>query len=200
MRSGLPRAGEEVEVEGGVQLVWPQVADEPLRVRHPDLAHEHARLGVGVGDRAPPAVDVVQLVPVGERVLAGGARRILLGEQRILDEQGRRVDAHARDAAVEPEAQHVLVLEPHLGMRPVEVGLLGSEQVQVPLAGRAGSPPCASRRSRRRSTASRSAAARRARPCRGGTRSARARATRAARPAPRGTTRAGRRRGSGRRR
>ena len=132
----LPRAREEVEVEGGVQLVRPQVAREPLGVGQPDLADEHARLGVAVGDRAPAAVDVVQLVPVDERVLAGRARRVLLGELRILDEQRRRVDAHARDAAVEPEAQHVLVLEPDVGVRPVEVGLLGREQVEVPLAGR----------------------------------------------------------------
>ena len=67
-----------------------------------------------------------------------GARRpALLGELGILDEQRGRVDAHAGHAAVEPEAQDVLVLEPDVGMRPVEVGLLGREQVQVPLAGRA---------------------------------------------------------------
>ena len=109
-RARLPRAREEVEVEGGVQLVRAEVAREPLGVGQPDLADEHARLGVAVGDRAPPAVDLVQLVPVDERVLAGSAVRLLLAELRVLHEQGGRVDPHAGDAAVEPEAQDVLVL------------------------------------------------------------------------------------------
>ena len=42
--------------------------------------------------------------------------------------------ADAGDASVEPEAEDVLVLGPDVGMRPVEIGLLGREQVQVPLA------------------------------------------------------------------
>ena len=46
-------------------------------------------------------------------------------------------DPHARRAAVEPEPKNVLVLGPHVRVRPVEVGLLGREQVEVPLAGRA---------------------------------------------------------------
>ena len=53
MRPGLPRAREEVEVERGVQLVRAQVAREPLGIGQPDLADEHARLVVAVGDRAP---------------------------------------------------------------------------------------------------------------------------------------------------
>src|SRR5581483_3405315 len=55
-------------------------------------------------------------------------------ELGVLDEQGSRVDANAGRAPVEPEAQDVFVLLPDVRMRPVQVRLLGSEQVQVPLA------------------------------------------------------------------
>ena len=58
-----------------------------------------------------------------------------LGQRGVLDQQRRRVDADAGDAAVEPEPQDVLVLGADVGVVPVEVGLLGREQVQVPLAG-----------------------------------------------------------------
>ena len=80
--TGLPRAGEEVEVERGVELVGAQVAREALDVGQPDLADEHPGLVVAVGDRAPAAVDLVQLVAVGERMLARGGVRPLLGERR----------------------------------------------------------------------------------------------------------------------
>jgi hypothetical protein len=133
--SRLPRAGEEVEVEGGVQLIRAEIAGEPDRVGQPDLPDEHARLGVAVGDRAPPAVDLVQCVSIHERVLAGWALRRLLGERRVLDEQRRRVDSHPRRAAVEPEPKNVLVLGPHIRVRPVEIGLLGREEMEIPLAG-----------------------------------------------------------------
>ena len=83
------------------------------------------------------AVDVVQLVAVLGGVLAGALLLADLGQVGILDQQGRGVDAHARDAAVEPEPQDVLVLAAHVGVVPVEVGLLGREHVQVPLARRA---------------------------------------------------------------
>jgi hypothetical protein len=49
----------------------------------------------------------------------------------------RHVDTEAVDAPVEPEAQDVVELLAHLRVVPVQVGLLGVEQVQVPLAGRA---------------------------------------------------------------
>ncbi len=44
------------------------------------------------------------------------------------------VHADAISAAVEPEAEDVEVLGADLGVVPVEVGLGGVEQVQVPLA------------------------------------------------------------------
>ncbi len=133
-RTRLPRARQEVEVEGRVQLVRTQVAREPLGVGHPDLADQDPRLLVGVGDRAPPAIDLVQLVAVDEGMLAGAASGRLLGQVGVLDQQRGRVDPYAGDAALEPEAQDVLVLGPDVGVLPVEVGLLGREQVQVPLA------------------------------------------------------------------
>ena len=46
----------------------------------------------------------------------------------------RDVDAEAVDAAVEPEAQDRLELVADLGVAPVEVGLGGVEEVEVPLA------------------------------------------------------------------
>src|SRR5262249_50018690 len=45
------------------------------------------------------------------------------------------VDANAVGAEVEPEAQHVFELLTDLRVLPVEVRLLGREQVEVPLAG-----------------------------------------------------------------
>ena len=54
----------------------------------------------------------------------------------MFERQRRRVDAHAAGAAVEPEADDVLVLGPYGGVVPVEVGLGRREQVQVPVAGR----------------------------------------------------------------
>jgi hypothetical protein len=44
------------------------------------------------------------------------------------------VDAEAVDPAVEPEAQDRLELRPHLVVRPVQIGLPGGKEVQVPLA------------------------------------------------------------------
>jgi hypothetical protein len=80
----LPGTTEEVEVEGGMQLVRPQVTGEPDGVGQPDLADQNAGLRVAVGDRAPTAVNLVELVPVGERVLSGAAVRSLLCELGVL--------------------------------------------------------------------------------------------------------------------
>ena len=132
---GAPRPGHEVEVERRVHLVGAQVVGEALGVRKPDLPDQHAGALVAVGDAPPGAVDVVQLVAVLGGVLARARVLGHLRQRRVLDEQSGRVDAHAGDAAVEPEPQDVLVLGDDVGVVPVEVGLLGGEQVQVPLAG-----------------------------------------------------------------
>ena len=76
----------------------------------------------------------MELVAIGERMLARLAVRDDLGELGVLDQERGRVDADTGHAAVEPEAEDVLVLGPHVGVRPVEVRLLRREEMQVPLA------------------------------------------------------------------
>ncbi len=129
-QSRVPGAAEEGEVEGGVQFVGAEVAGEALRVGEPDLADEDA--AELVRDGAPAPVDVVQLVPVDVRV--GPLVSFEVGEGWVLGDEGGGVDAHPGDASLEPEAQDVLVLLAYGGVRPVEVGLFGGEEVEVPLA------------------------------------------------------------------
>ncbi|GGW94003.1 hypothetical protein GCM10010353_06680 [Streptomyces chryseus] len=52
----------------------------------------------------------------------------------MLEESRRDVDAEAVDAPVQPEAQDVLEVGADLRVAPVQVGLLGGEHVEVPLA------------------------------------------------------------------
>ena len=134
---GVPGPGHEVEVEGGVQLVRPQVAGETLDVLEPHLADQDTRAGIPVGDRPPRPIDVVELVAVVDGM---GARPGLGRDLRhvgVLDQQRGGVDADPGGAAIEPEAEDRFVLGTDVGVVPVEVRLLGREQVQVPLAGRA---------------------------------------------------------------
>ena len=56
-------------------------------------------------------------------------------EARRFGHPVRDVDAEAVDAAIQPEPQRLLEIVQDLGVVPVEVRLLGVEQVQVPLAG-----------------------------------------------------------------
>ena len=130
----LPRAGQKVEVESRVHLIRAQVPRESPGVGEPHLADQHARLVVAVRDRAPAAIDVVELVAVHERVVPVAVLELELGKHGVLHEERRRVDPDACDASVEPEAEDLLVLGPDVGMGPVEIGLLGREQVQIPLA------------------------------------------------------------------
>ena len=134
---GVPRAAQVREVEDRVQLARAHVPGQPHRIRDPDLADQHPRL-VLVRDRPPGPVDVVHVIPVAVGVIRTGRHvGTDIGQVRVLGEQRRGVDPDAVRAAVEPEPQHVLELLPHVRAGPVEVRLLGREQVQVPLAGRA---------------------------------------------------------------
>ena len=197
----VPRRGHEVEVERRVQDAGAQVSREPLRVRQPQLADQDAVRPVRLGDPAPAPVDVLEVVAVEVRVPAGCRVGLHLGQRGVLGDQGGGVDPDAGHAPVEPEPQDLLVLPRDVGMAPVEVGLAGGEQVQVPLLpGAVRTRPRATRPVRRTPTPSRWARGRRQGRDRRGTRTARAPAIPARRPARRGTTRAGPRRGWGRRR
>ena len=137
-RGGVPVGHEERPVEDLVQLVGADVAHGPLD-GDVHLAAEHpGRVGVGVGEAPPAAVQVVHalLVPV-RRLLLGPRRQRRAGERRegrVLDQAVADVDPEPVDAAVEPEAEHVVEVGQHLRRGPVEVGLGGVEEVQVPLA------------------------------------------------------------------
>ncbi|GAV95278.1 hypothetical protein ADENT20671_2062 [Actinomyces denticolens] len=76
--------------------------------------------GVGAVGREGPPGDVLE-----------GAE----GLGQVLGQAGGDVDAEAGDAAVGPEAQGGQEVCAHLGLVPVEVGLLGGEHVEVPLVG-----------------------------------------------------------------
>jgi hypothetical protein len=133
---GVPRAVQVREVEDRVQLARVDVPREPRRVGQPDLADQHPAR-VLVRDRPPGPVDLVHVVQVGVRVrvvLLVSGREV--GQGRVLGQQRGRIDPDAVDPAVEPEPEHVLELAPDGRAVPVEVGLLGREQVQVPLARR----------------------------------------------------------------
>ena len=79
------------------------------------------------------------LVPV-RMALPGWPRRGVpageIGHGRVFGQAVGYIDAEAVNAAVEPEAQDRLELGSHLGVRPVKIGLLGGEEVQIPLLGR----------------------------------------------------------------
>ena len=172
-RRGVPRRGEEREVEGLVHLVRAHVPGQPGQRLDPRLGDHAAVARVLLEDPAPGAVDLVHAVLVEHRatrpgtaacagarvaVLRGGrgvgaARggRLLgaldhrddavpVGQAGLLDHAVRDVDPEAVDAPVQPEPQHVLELAADLGVLPVEVRLLGVEQVQVPLAVRDAGP------------------------------------------------------------
>jgi hypothetical protein len=131
-----------------VQLVGAHVAGEPGAVAHPDLADDEPA-GVVVehgADHAVHGVDVVVVEPrvrfddrCGPPLAVGGGRAVLPCVREVggLAHAVGDVDAEAVDPAVEPEPQRLLEVGPHFGVRPVQVRLLGGEQVQVPLPGAA---------------------------------------------------------------
>ena len=138
--AGLPRHRERLEVEGEVQLVGvPEVGRDELRLGEVDLAHDHAVARVVVQHGADPAQErVCALVVVRAHdveVAADDVGRGDVGQRGVLADEVHDVGAEAVDAAVQPEAQHVVHRLDDRGLVPVEVGLLGQEGVQVPLLG-----------------------------------------------------------------
>ncbi len=135
---GVPRGLQEVEVEGLMQLVRPHVPGEALLGRRPGLGDADALPVVGVEQAAPAPVDLVDAVLVEVRQHRRAehldlAARPDVGKPLRLDHPVGDVDAEAVHAEVEPEAQDRLELRVDLGVLPVQVGLLGGEQVEVPL-------------------------------------------------------------------
>ena len=139
-RAGLPRHRQRLEVEGEVQLVAvAEVGRDELGLGEVDLADHHAVAGVLVEHGANAAQERVRaLVVVGADDVEVAADDVGLGDvgQRgVLADEVHDVGAEAVDAAVQPEAQHVVHGLDDLRVVPVEVGLLGQEGVQVPLLG-----------------------------------------------------------------
>ena len=146
----LPGRVDELEIEGQVHPCpfAAVVVHQPID-RQVDLADQHAfapsTWRITIGDGAHLGGDLVHLGLVGRmelehavhlahRRLIGGVRRIV-GKVRRLDHVPQHVDAEAVDAALEPEAQHVVHRRLHGRIAPVEVRLLLQEGVVVILAG-----------------------------------------------------------------
>ena len=136
----LPGCVEEREVEHEVELVGADEAGELVLVLERDLGDEGPLAVVPAGQLAPAPVETVQLRLLERRVPVGERRRVLGLDHVVqvlrLEERLRDVDPEAVDAAVEPEAQDLLERLRHGVDVPVEVGLLGGEEVEVPLAAR----------------------------------------------------------------
>jgi hypothetical protein len=101
-----------------------------------DLAHHQPVARVRVEEAAQVAHDGVGLGAVVE----GGVRDArqlgrVVGQVGPLAHALHDVDPEAVDPAIEPEPHDAVHGLDHLGVRPVEVGLLGQEAVEVPLAG-----------------------------------------------------------------
>ncbi len=143
-RRGTPRGHDQFEVEGEVEFVGADVERQALRVGHPGLADRHPVAGVGVEHPAEEPVELVHAVLVPAEVGGVGhvaalestlqRRRRQVGQPGRLGHRVRDVDAEPVDAPVEPEPHHALELGRDGRVLPVQVGLFGREQVQVPVA------------------------------------------------------------------
>ena len=106
------------------------------------LRDGEARRAAGVEHGAPLTVDVVDLVAVEQGMGAvvgqrppGDLRHRAVGLGQVLGHTGGGIDAEPVHTAVAPEAQDVQEVLAHGRVIPVEVGLLGGEDVEVPLPG-----------------------------------------------------------------
>ena len=132
--AGVQRARQ---VEGQVESVGPGVIRHRMRRDQENLADQERVPRARVHEPSQLAQDGAGRGMVVQRAMRDDGEVLgVVGERGVLAEAVRDVHAEAVDAAVEPEAQHVVHGAPHLGVRPVEVGLLRQETVQVGLAGR----------------------------------------------------------------
>ncbi len=147
---GVPGRAEQVEEERLVQFVGADVLGVLACGGHGHLADQQPLVtvpgGVLLADGAPAAPHAVHLGLVPGQLVDGVAGPFVrpgvvrVGQLGVLEQSGGHVDAETVDAPVQPEAQHPLEVVAHDGVAPVQVGLLGREQVQVPVAGGAVGP------------------------------------------------------------
>ncbi len=126
-----------------MELVRADVEGEPLGGGRPGLGDADPLLAAGVAvavqQPAPGAVDGVHPVLVEERQHLG-ADQLGLGAVADVRQAGRLdhavgdIDPEAVHPEVEPEAHDGLELGVHLRVVPVQIGLLGGEEVQIPVA------------------------------------------------------------------
>ena len=133
----VPRGVHRQEVEREVQLVAVAVVrGHAIDVEQVHLADHHALAGVAVEQGADAAQQVVgERLVVQDRVGEPGHLGRVVGEGRVLADAVHHVGPEAVDAPVEPEPQHVVHGGLDLRVPPVEVGLLGQEEVEVGLVG-----------------------------------------------------------------
>ncbi len=122
-----------------MQLVRSQVLGEAFVVLHPDLA-DVGRARILVEHLADLSVDVVHRIVVEARIVVAVGQqpdRVEVHVRQIfgLGHAVCDVDAEAVDPAVEPEPKGAFEIFEDLGVLPVQIGLLGGEDVQIPLAG-----------------------------------------------------------------
>ena len=144
---GVPPGDQEGEVEGLAHLVGTHVQGGIRLGGYPGLSdHEDVRADF-VQDAVPLAVDVVDSglvegrADIGQLLTPGpvlGAddvptvrAEVVVGQALGLDQSVGDVHAEPVDAALHPEAQEGTEVLVDVLVGPVEVGLLGGEEVQV---------------------------------------------------------------------
>ena len=112
------------------------VGGHEIGVEEVHLAHRHPVALIGIEETADASqVGVGLRAIVQDRVRKAGDLGRFVGERWIFTDQVDDVHAEPVDSAIEPEAQRVLHCLDNLGVRPVQVRLLGQETVEVVLAG-----------------------------------------------------------------
>jgi len=145
-RARLPRREQKAEIERLLQFIGAKVVGERAVIARPHFANHHARR-IAVEHAPKAANDVVDLGLVGAEPLLVcepfELRELpivwnfgIVAKLGFLDHLRDHIHAKSIDAAVEPEANHVVHRLDDLGIAEVEVGLLAQERMQIPLAAR----------------------------------------------------------------